>query len=121
MSAVKLSNYNALAGPGLITENDLLDIGLDLLHRVGQLVEGVVHFFRANAVLHRAAAALGAPSRPERTSGHGWGGAGLCSGHARSDPAVPPPQVEEATDSFPIRQHPAVFVSLSRGLLATLF
>jgi hypothetical protein len=53
MSAVKLSNYNALAGPGLITENDLLDIGLDLLHRVGQLVEGVVHFFRANAVLHR--------------------------------------------------------------------
>ena len=38
---------------GHMAENDLLDIGLDLLHRVGELVEGVVDLFRANAVLHR--------------------------------------------------------------------
>jgi hypothetical protein len=38
---------------GHMAENELLDIGLDLLHRVGQLVEGIVHFFRTDAVLHR--------------------------------------------------------------------
>src|ERR1700731_1017969 len=37
---------------GHMAENDLLDIGLDLLHRVGQLVEGIVHF-RTDAVLPR--------------------------------------------------------------------
>ena len=34
-------------------ENHLLDIGFNLRHRIGQLVVGVVNFFRTNAVLHR--------------------------------------------------------------------
>jgi hypothetical protein len=38
---------------GHVSEDHLLHIRLDLLHRVGQLIEGVVHFFRTHSVLHR--------------------------------------------------------------------
>ncbi len=36
-----------------MTQNHLLHIGLDLRDRIGQFVEGVVHLFRADAILHR--------------------------------------------------------------------
>ena len=37
---------------GNVAENNLLDVGLDLRHRVGEFVVGVVDLFWADAVLH---------------------------------------------------------------------
>ncbi len=39
--------------PRDVTENDLLDVGLNLLRGIGQLVKCIINFFRPNLVLHR--------------------------------------------------------------------
>ena len=38
--------------PRNVTENDLFDVGLNLLRRIGQLIKGVIDLLRPNLVLH---------------------------------------------------------------------